>query len=937
MDTEGDSLVAEFDSIVDAVRCAAKIQEEVRVRNAALSEGRRIEFRIGISLGDVIQDEKAAYGDVVNIAGGLKALAEVGEICISEKAYDEVKDKLPLGYEQLGKRSLRNVAEPVNVYKVLMKPKLAGKVVGEKKERPRAWRRVAVAVFLLALMVGALAFWYFYLRPAPVEIASTERTEIPQPDKPSIDKERERLKEEWWKWRKKSDEFDDEMKKLKDDRRKYDEKAQEIEVRIKTTEEELEKLKKERELEKKRRVEAERLRLEEQETRKRRAEAERLRREQEEKEALEQEAKSLKLEKELERMRKAEKQRLKKERAKIAALEKKMESLEREKEIEKKRRLEQKKKEELAEEKAREVKESRDKSLAYIPKEKKEPEIRRIRLRSTPRPTWDSDIKEMIKKHNFYVKGQNERGNFPNHFVDNQDGTVTDLATGLMWEKGGSSSAIFYQGAEEYVVRLNERKYRGYNDWRIPTTEELASLLEPVTNKATGLHIGPLFAWKQEQCWSSDRHADSPGRGIHNRTVDFYAGSIDKRIAIHGDLEIERSFIKAVRSIHRREAASVRGQDNRLAYIPKPVKKPKKIRAQLRSDPKEIHDSDVEKVITKYGFFVKYVNESGAFQNDFLDNGDGTVTDRVTGLMWEKGGSSSAVRYADAQQHVSRLNKEKFLGYEDWRIPTLEELCSLLEPKLNDKGQHINALFDSRQRACWSGDYRDAIPSFPGINWYYTVDFSSGRVSAGFGPHPTHFDDFCFIRAVRSIVKKPKKIRVKLRSEPKAIWDSDIEEMIIKHNFFARYRNEGGSFRNDFADNGDGTVTDRVTGLMWEKGGSSSAMRYWNAKRYVSRLNKERFSGYRDWRIPTTEELASLLERDRNNKGLHISSDFGGRQKECWTSDTAPSSAPGLTFNNAIDFFDGSIDLTKKSQSSAPNLSGYEPDECFIRGVRSIK
>jgi hypothetical protein len=114
-------------------------------------------------------------------------------------------------------------------------------------------------------------------------------------------------------------------------------------------------------------------------------------------------------------------------------------------------------------------------------------------------------------------------------------------------------------------------------------------------------------------------------------------------------------------------------------------------------------------------------------------------------------------------------------------------------------------------------------------------------------------------------------------------------------------------------------------------------MRYWNAKRYVSRLNKERFSGYRDWRIPTTEELASLLERDRNNKGLHISSDFGGRQKECWTSDTAPSSAPGLTFNNAIDFFDGSIDLTKKSQSSAPNLSGYEPDECFIRGVRSIK
>ena len=176
-----------------------------------------------------------------------------------------------------------------------------------------------------------------------------------------------------------------------------------------------------------------------------------------------------------------------------------------------------------------------------------------------------------------------------------------------------------------------------------------------------------------------------------------------------------------------------------------------------------------------------------------------------------------------------------------------------------------------------------------------------------------------------------------LRSTPKQLSDSDIEMMIGKYNYFIKYKNEKGDYPNDYVDNGDGTITDKATGLMWEKSGSSSAMRYWNAKRYVSRLNKERFSGYRDWRIPTTEELASLLERARNNKGLHISPAFGDRQKECWTSDTASSSVHGLTMNNAIDFFDGSIELTKKSYSSVPNLAGYEPDECFIKAVRSIK
>jgi hypothetical protein len=188
----------------------------------------------------------------------------------------------------------------------------------------------------------------------------------------------------------------------------------------------------------------------------------------------------------------------------------------------------------------------------------------------------------------------------------------------------------------------------------------------------------------------------------------------------------------------------------------------------------------------------------------------------------------------------------------------------------------------------------------------------------------------------REKVKETGTQRLKLRSTPIPTFDSDIEMIIRDYNFFVKYRNEEGEFPNDFVDNGDGTITDRATGLMWEKGGSSSASRYVSARRYVSRLNEESFAGYRGWRIPTTEELASLLERDRNNKGLHISSLFDARQKECWTSDSGQGPRAEMIVNTAIDFSDGSIDLTKVSESTVSGL-GNEEEQCFVRAVRSIK
>src|SRR4030042_1404181 len=142
--TGGDSMLAEFASVVDAVRCAVEIQKELKVKNSDLPENRRMEFRIGVNLGDVIEDGEQILGAGVNIAARLESLSEAGGTCISGTAFDQVRNKLELGYDYLGEQSVKNIALPVRVYKVLMEPEAAGKVIGEKRAKHRQWQRVAL-------------------------------------------------------------------------------------------------------------------------------------------------------------------------------------------------------------------------------------------------------------------------------------------------------------------------------------------------------------------------------------------------------------------------------------------------------------------------------------------------------------------------------------------------------------------------------------------------------------------------------------------------------------------------------------------------------------------------------------------------------------------------------------------------------------------------
>ena len=115
VDTTGDNLLAGFASAVDAVNCAVEIQRELAEQNAKLSDERKMQFRIGVNVGDVVEEEDRIYGDGVNIAARVEGLAEAGGICISGRVYDQVENKLDLGYDFLGEQEVKNIAKPVRV------------------------------------------------------------------------------------------------------------------------------------------------------------------------------------------------------------------------------------------------------------------------------------------------------------------------------------------------------------------------------------------------------------------------------------------------------------------------------------------------------------------------------------------------------------------------------------------------------------------------------------------------------------------------------------------------------------------------------------------------------------------------------------------------------------------------------------------------------
>jgi len=182
----GDAIMAEFSSVVDAVQCAVKLQENIEAANAELPEDRKMQFRIGVNLGDVIYDGEQVYGDGVNIAARIETLAKPGGVSISKTVYNHAHKKLNFGYEYQGEHQVKNIAEPVSVYRVLTAPEHAGQVIGEPKPPKLPSKKSYISILLILALVVAAAIWQFYFRAPKIEAASVEKMAHPLPEKPSI-------------------------------------------------------------------------------------------------------------------------------------------------------------------------------------------------------------------------------------------------------------------------------------------------------------------------------------------------------------------------------------------------------------------------------------------------------------------------------------------------------------------------------------------------------------------------------------------------------------------------------------------------------------------------------------------------------------------------------------------------------------------------------
>ena len=187
VDFPGDNILAEFSSVVDAVNCAVEIQRELAERNTDLSYNRQMHFRIGVNLGDVIEEDGRIYGDGVNIAARVEAMAEAGGICITGRVYDQIANKLGLEYEHHGEHTVKNISTPIRIYRVLSPPGAAAhRVIHVKRIMRKKWLwATGCTVFILLIAFTGLFWKYLYL-PTPEVIDPEKKMAFDLPKGPSI-------------------------------------------------------------------------------------------------------------------------------------------------------------------------------------------------------------------------------------------------------------------------------------------------------------------------------------------------------------------------------------------------------------------------------------------------------------------------------------------------------------------------------------------------------------------------------------------------------------------------------------------------------------------------------------------------------------------------------------------------------------------------------
>ncbi len=431
-----------------------------------------------------------------------------------------------------------------------------------------------------------------------------------------------------------------------------------------------------------------------------------------------------------------------------------------------------------------------------------------VPLRSTPEDRLNIEATiEMLKTKGFYDKYKHPEGKGISHQYELLAGgqVVYDRVSGLMWQQSGSSEFLFYKDAKKYIARLNQEKFAGYDDWRLPTLVEAMSLIE-ARKMANNLYIDPAFDAKYWWIWTSDLSSASRAW-----SVDFEFGHCE-------DLDLDYSrYIRAVRfgkSFQEASGKSAKKTSISQHKAKKPYKtttgsgKPSVI---LRStSDNNLSEAAVKKMLKTRGFYASNWNPGGkGIVHQYELQLDGRVVfDGATGLMWDQSGSSESMIYKNAKMYVDRLNQKKYADFTDWRLPTLEEAMSLMTPVRNDNELYIDSVFDARQAWIWTSDQERASHA-----WCVFFDGSGCYYSGSFG-------DVIYVRAVRlgqsslktstkpvkkSIKSPPKSKRppkstvssakppVILRSAPESNFsEAAVKKMLKTKGLYDKYRNPGG-------------------------------------------------------------------------------------------------------------------------------------------------
>lgn len=345
-------------------------------------------------------------------------------------------------------------------------------------------------------------------------------------------------------------------------------------------------------------------------------------------------------------------------------------------------------------------------------------------LRSNPQKLSKDDVRAILKKHDFYCRESPFTKGFSNpsgrgfaHQYQSQtiqgDQVVIDQASGLIWQQGGSEKSMDYYEAKNWITNLNQRGYAGHKDWRLPTIEEAMSLMRR-GKKHDNLYIDPVFNKIQRSIWTADSDV-----GSASAWAVLFSDGFCCAVILGCDL-----YVRAVRSEHpSQETAKSESilveqsltctfQKPQCAEAPKPaIVKP----LFFRSQPQPLSEKDVQAIIKKHDFYCREYGSNEAWCNPNghgsphqyhlkAIQGDQVVVDQVSGLIWQQGGSDKFLLYEIAKEWIENLNKHGFAGYKDWRLPTLEEAMSLMEPVKKSGNLYIDPIFNKTQWWIWTAD-----------------------------------------------------------------------------------------------------------------------------------------------------------------------------------------------------------------------------------------